>query len=192
MTELSFKKNISLQNILFDEYVHKACQINVVFLNFDGQGSGLCRCDGEMQEIDLPTMRKIIFGIPKKDLEDYLNAIFDPNCHSDEVSRSPDGEIIFKQPELQKLKKYDTSNLAKHSLKDLQDLPTERLYYFTEQNATGNRGACLTTALYGNTKSRVFHRPDCQSFSAISCTSLFNSHAEAIAANFKPCRICKP
>jgi hypothetical protein len=192
MTKLAFKKNTTLQNILLDEYVDKACQIEVISMNFDGQGGALCRCDGKMQEIDLQTMRKIIFGISKKDFENYLCAIFDSNCSSDEINRSADGKIIFRLPELQKLKKYDTSNLAKRSLKSLQETTTDSLDYFTELRDGDQQTTCMTTALYGNTKSRVFHRSDCKSFNAISCTSLFDSHAEAIAANFKPCRMCKP
>ncbi len=192
MTNLTFTKDSSLTNILFDEYVHEACQINIITLNFDGKGTALCRCDNKMQAIDLPTMRKILFGIAKVDLANYLNAIFDPDCLSDDIKRSPDGEIIFRLPELQKLKKYDTSNLAKQSLRYLQDIHTDNIYYFTEQDSPTAQSICNVTALYGNTKSRVFHRSDCQSFSAISCTSLFNSQAEAKAAGFKPCRICKP
>jgi hypothetical protein len=192
MAKLSFQKDMSLHNILFDEYVDEACRINVISLNFDGCGSALCRCDGKMREINLPTMRKVIFGVARVDLEVYLRAIFDPDCASADINRAPDGKIIFRLPELQKLKKYDTDNLAKCSLKDLQALPQERLYYFTEQDANPGQAACASTELYGNTKSQIFHRPDCRSFSAISCTSLFSSHAQAVAANFKPCNICKP
>ncbi len=192
MVKLSFKKDISLRNILFDEYIDGAEQIDIVALNFDGSGSALCRCDGEMREIDLPTIRKIIFGIAKNDLESYLSAVFNPDCASSYISRTPDGQIIFRTAKLQKLKRYDTSNLAKCSLKDIQALPQERIYYFIEQDAETRQTARTATELYGNTKSRVFHRPDCRSFSAISCTSLFNSHAQAVAANFKPCSICKP
>jgi len=192
MAQLSFRKDISLHNILFDEYVDGACQIDIISLNFDGSGGALCRCDGKIREIDLAAIRKIIFGVAKRDLEVYLSAIFDPDCQSSYINRTPAGEIIFRTPELQKLKKYDTSNLAKCSLKDIQALPQERIYYFTEQNAAAQQTTCAATELYGNTKSRVFHRSDCRSFSAISCTSLFSSHAQAVAANFKPCSICKP
>lgn len=193
MTELSFKKDLKLQNILLDEFVSSACQIKVICLNFDGQGNALCRCDGQVREISLRTMRKVIFGISKEALKNYLHAIFDPDYYSEDIRRDGDGKIIFNLPELQKLKKYDITNLAKSSLKDLHDLKLETIYYFREQEAAAeNQGGCTFSALYGNTKSRVFHKPDCPSFNAINCTSLFNSHAEAVAANFKPCRICKP
>ena len=191
MIGLSFKKDLKLQNILIDEYVSNACQITVICLNFDGQGNALCRCDGQIREMNLQAIRKIIFGISKKALENYLHAIFDPDYSSDDIHLDHNGQVIFNLPELQKLKKYDITNLAKHSLKDLNNLALETIHYFREQETT-NQGDCTIAALYGNTKSQVFHRADCPSFNAISCTSLFNNHSEAVAANFKPCRICKP
>ncbi len=194
MSQLSFKKDLQIQNILFDEYASQMCHITIICLNFDAQGTALCRCDGQIQEINLPTIRKIIFGLSKSALENYLQAIFDPNYFSEDLHHDENDQIIFRLPELQKLKRYDITNLAKQSLKNLKKSQGATIHYFIEQNDThpGKDVCCPTSTLYGNTNSRIFHKTNCQSFNAITCTALFNSHTEAVAADFKPCQLCKP
>ena len=125
-------------------------------------------------------------------VENYLKSIFDPDSQTDFISRE-NGHLLFRLLELKKLKKYDILNLAKATLKEFSEFEEKTFHYF-EEVASENAGACpsCSTALYGNTKSRVFHRASCKSFNSITCTSLFNSHSEAVNAGFKPCRICKP
>ena len=49
-----------------------------------------------------------------------------------------------------------------------------------------------TSVLHGNVESRVVHTPSCRYFSCKQCTVIFHSRAAALAAGFKPCRICTP
>ena len=189
---LSFTKNLEQQNILFDEYFAEHCKINILAYNYDGQGNALCECDGQITEIPADTIKRIIFGVSKETIENYLRSIFDPDSQTEFINRQ-NGHLLFRLLELKKLKKYDIVNLAKRTLKDFSNFPEPTFRYFVESqpNATVS---CSTSdeSLYGNTKSKVFHRKSCKSFNSITCTSLFSSHSEAESAGFKPCRICKP
>ncbi len=49
-----------------------------------------------------------------------------------------------------------------------------------------------TIVLHGNVESRVVHTPSCRYFSCKQCTVIFHSREAALAAGFKPCRICNP
>nr|MBF0220653.1 hypothetical protein [Desulfobulbaceae bacterium] len=193
MKNLSFTKNLSLQNILFDEYFSNFCNITIVAYNYDGNGNALCECDGAITELEADTVKKIIFGAPKISVENYLKSIFDPDSLAD-FKGTTEGHLKFNLPELKKLKKYDVLNLAKTTLKTFSAYSDDTLHYYTRTEKPASAAACQTcsTALYANTKSKVFHKTDCKSFNSITCTSLFNSHSEAVSAGFKPCRICKP
>ena len=193
MTILSFTKNTGLQNILFDEYFSQYCNITIIALNYDGNGTALCSCDGELQQIDITSIKKFIFGVPLKTLENYLQSIFDPNFEAKEIN-SENGLIKFRMEELNKLKKYDIDNLAKKTLKELHSFEGDHFSYFEETSgALAVQGSCATTKeVYGNTKSLVFHKTNCKSFNAITCTSLFTSHSEALNSGYKPCKMCNP
>lgn len=192
MAKLSFKKNLDLQNILFDEFFTELNHISILEMNYDGKGSSLCRCDASLTKIPIDTVNKIIFGTTKEQVEYFLQSIFDPNADSEDITRQ-DGNISFRLPELQKIKKYDVDNLAKETLRKLQDQPGDTFVYFeecTEKELHDDKAD--TTHLYGNTSSKVFHRSDCKSFNSISCTSMFSTRTEAMSAGFKPCGLCKP
>lgn len=45
---------------------------------------------------------------------------------------------------------------------------------------------------HGNTTSYVFHRQGCRYFDCKHCTRVFESREAAVAAGFRPCRVCKP
>lgn len=45
---------------------------------------------------------------------------------------------------------------------------------------------------HGNSKSYVFHKPGCRYYNCKKCTVEFNTRDEAIAAGYKPCKVCKP
>ncbi len=192
MKHLAFTKNQELQNILFDEYFAEFFNISIFAYNYDGNGNALCQCDGTITELDTETIKKIIFGVPKQTIENYLKSIFDPNSQADFINRQ-NGHLLFRLQELKKLKKYDILNLAKTTLKKFSTYQLDTFYYFTKTEDI-DAADCPTssTALYGNTKSKVFHKTNCKSFNSITCTSLFNSHSEAVNAGYKPCGICKP
>jgi len=57
-------------------------------------------------------------------------------------------------------------------------------------SATEARAASLV--YHGNRKSYVFHRPGCRYFNCGNCVVVFASRQEALAAGFRPCKICKP
>ena len=193
MTLLSFSKITDQQNILFDEYFGPYCNITIIALNYDGNGTALCNCDGALLKVELPVINKLLFGVPVTTLQNYLQSIFDPNFGSNELQYE-NGRIVFSLAELNKLKKYDIDNLAKKTLKELRTFEGEVFRYYEETTgALEAQGACVaTTQVYGNTKSLVFHRADCKSFSAITCASLFTSPSEAESAGYKPCKICHP
>jgi len=45
---------------------------------------------------------------------------------------------------------------------------------------------------HGNTKSKIFHKPDCRYYNCKACTAQFSSRQEAIDAGYRPCKICNP
>ena len=45
---------------------------------------------------------------------------------------------------------------------------------------------------HGNIKSRVFHHPDCSQYDCKNCTREFAARAEAVAAGYRPCGVCRP
>jgi hypothetical protein len=45
---------------------------------------------------------------------------------------------------------------------------------------------------HGNTKSHVFHAPDCRYYNCKICTTEFTSKEEAVAAGYTPCKACLP
>jgi|GEM_PF-2210733 len=192
MEQVTFTKNLDHLNILFDEYFAECCTITIIAYNYDGQGNALCKCDNKLTEIDVETLKKIIFGVPRDAIENYLRGIFDPAPKPAFVT-GQDRELSFRLPELKKLKKYDLLNLAKETFKRFSDYPKDTFHYFSK-TANVNNAKCSTaaTTVYGNTKSNVFHKTTCKSFNSISCTALFNSHSEATSAGFTPCKICKP
>ena len=190
MTILSFAKNFELENPLFDEYFGDSTILNIIALNIDGQGTALCRCDGQLKEIDLETVKRIMNGAPKSSIEDYLKSIFDPDFESNSINREA-GAPVFRTDELNNLNKYDVANLAKKTLKEMSELSGDHIIYFRERIAQ-EVGSDTSASLYGNARSNVFHKPDCNIFNSITCTSLFNDSEEAVAAGYKPCKICKP
>jgi hypothetical protein len=192
MQQITFTKNQDHRNILFDEYFTEYCTITIVAYNYDGRGNALCKCDGELTELAIETLKKIIFGTPKEAIETYLKNIYDPDPKKTLIN-GQGGTLLFRLPELKKLKKYDILNLAKATFKEFSSCQDETFHYFSK-TANMDNAKCpkAVTTVYGNTKSNVFHKSACKSFNSISGTSLFNSHSEAVSAGFKPCRICKP
>jgi hypothetical protein len=45
---------------------------------------------------------------------------------------------------------------------------------------------------HGNTRSYVFHRSSCRYFDCQNCTKIFKTREEALAAGYRPCRVCNP
>lgn len=197
MCILSFRKIAAKQNILFDEFFTEKNQIDILAFNYDGKGSALCLADGSLSTLDSQNLEKIMFGINKSHLINYLKSIFDPNVHSDELHKAGD-DFIFRSAELSALKKYDIYNLAKQILKDFEQEEAETFIYFSESKcscAGGEGQASKPSAnadLFGNVNSLVFHKSTCKSFNSSSCTAPFSSREEAVAAGYKPCGSCKP
>jgi len=196
MCLLAFTKITDKQNILFDEFFVGYETIKVIAFNYNGQGAALCRCDGELTTIDCQRIEKIVFGVQTMTLTNYLKSIFDPDFHSDEIHRTGD-ELIFRSPELTNMKRYDLLNLAKKTLKGVEDLNEETFCYFKEEkkgHCRHRHGKSHTTSgpLYGNVNSKVLHRPECQNFNPEVCTAEFAGVEEAIGAGYKPCGRCKP
>ncbi|MEG6552478.1 Ada metal-binding domain-containing protein [Desulfocurvibacter africanus] len=42
----------------------------------------------------------------------------------------------------------------------------------------------------GNIQSKIFHLPGCRNYACKSCTQVFQSREEALAAGYRPCRQC--
>ncbi|MDD5759710.1 MAG: hypothetical protein PHI06_11600 [Desulfobulbaceae bacterium] len=128
-TIISFTRNTTLQNILFDEFFAEYTLIEVVSFNYDGDGTALCLCDDQLVEIKRDNLRKIIFGADMTILEAYLMSIFDPEIEDEGVQRQ-NGRPVFRLPELQNMKKYDVDNLAKQTLQELQSLEMQTFQYY--------------------------------------------------------------
>ena len=45
---------------------------------------------------------------------------------------------------------------------------------------------------HGNRKSHIFHQPRCRYYNCKNCVVEFTSRQQALAAGFRPCKICKP
>ncbi len=45
---------------------------------------------------------------------------------------------------------------------------------------------------HGNAKSHVSHRPGCRYYTCKACTVPFPSREAAIAAGYRPCKVCNP
>lgn len=45
---------------------------------------------------------------------------------------------------------------------------------------------------HGNVRSHIFHGPSCRYYSCKNCTRVFKTREAAIAAGYRPCKICKP
>lgn len=54
-------------------------------------------------------------------------------------------------------------------------------------------GAAIAAAKYhGNTSSMIFHQSSCRYYNCKNCTMDFNTREAAIAAGYRPCKVCKP
>ena len=48
------------------------------------------------------------------------------------------------------------------------------------------------TVFHGNAQSHIFHRQGCRYFDCKACTVVFQSREAAVAAGYKPCKVCNP
>ena len=46
--------------------------------------------------------------------------------------------------------------------------------------------------LRGNLKSKVFHAPGCRYYLCKACVVIFATREEALAAGYRPCKVCNP
>ena len=187
---LCFTKIAAGQNILFDEFFLEATKIEFIAFNYDGAGAAICRCDAMLQQIDQDTVNKILFGVSKERLGAFIKGIYDPDTPTDDLQRIGDSPH-FRIAELNELSKYSLGNLAKKIHKELQKEETEQFHYYTELQATANPGPTLRPGLlHGNTNSGVFHQPGCAFYEGKECTARFLNREEALAAGYKPCKLC--
>ncbi|EPR42781.1 Ada metal-binding domain-containing protein [Desulfovibrio sp. X2] len=45
---------------------------------------------------------------------------------------------------------------------------------------------------HGNVKSRIFHAPSCRYYDCGACSAVFSSREQALAAGYRPCKVCRP
>ena len=187
---LCFTKIAARQNILFDEFFLEATQVEFIAFIYDGAGTAICRCDARLQQIDQDTVNKILFGVTKERLDAFIKGIFDPYTPTDDLQRIG-GSPRFRLAELNELSKYSLGNLAKKIHKELQAEEIEQFLYYAELQAKANPAPPPRTGLlHGNTNSGVFHRPGCAFYEGKECTAKFLSREEAVAAGYKPCKLC--
>jgi len=187
---LCFTKIAAGQNILFDEFFLEATKIEFIAFNYDGAGAAICRCDAMLQQIDQDMVNKILFGVSKERLGAFIKGIYDPDTPTDDLQRIGDSPH-FRIAELNELSKYSLGNLAKKIHKELQKEETEQFHYYTELQATANPGPTPRPGLlHGNTNSGVFHQPGCAFYEGKECTARFLNREEALAAGYKPCKLC--
>jgi len=56
-------------------------------------------------------------------------------------------------------------------------------------------GACLAvaaTAYHGNRNSRIFHGVSCRYYDCKNCVVVFATRQAALAAGYRPCKVCRP
>ena len=187
---LSFTKIAARQNIFFDEFFLEVTETKFIAFNYDGSGAALCRCDGTLQKIDQDTVDKILFGVPKKRLDTFIKGIFDPDTRTDDLQRVG-GSPRFRIAELNELSKYSLGNMAKKIHKELLTEEIDQFHYYAEQQAEANPAPSNRAGLlHGNTKSGVFHKPGCAFYEGKESTARFLSREEAVAAGYKPCKLC--
>jgi micrococcal nuclease len=58
--------------------------------------------------------------------------------------------------------------------------------------AKATNGASTTGPFHANVRSGVFHRQGCPHYDCQSCTKVFSTRAEAVAAGFRPAGDCQP
>lgn len=197
---LQFKRNKKKKNILLDEFFAECSVVEFIAFNYDAEGSALCRCDGELRKIEKGRVNKILLGVGKARIDSYMRGIFDQDYFSEDVIRVG-GEVRFRLQELNEMDKYELGNLAKKTHKELEKEEIERLEYFVEVNCSKKAGTshCRTNqamkkseALRGNAKSRIFHYHGCRSYAGKGNTERFAGRKEAVAAGYKPCKLCGP
>jgi len=127
---IALTKDPNLQNILFDEFFSEHQTITVIAFNYDGGGTALCCCDGELAEIHKSNLRKIIFGSDKSSLEAFLQGIFDPETETDDIRRQNDTPV-FRLSALNQMKRYDVANLAKQTLQKVHAQDGNHFSYYT-------------------------------------------------------------
>lgn len=55
-----------------------------------------------------------------------------------------------------------------------------------------SRAAAPAGAYHGNVKSKKFHRQGCRYYGCSNCLAVFATRADALAAGYVPCKVCKP
>lgn len=128
---LGFRKKSDGRNVLYDEFFLAAEEVRIVAFNFDGAGTALCRCDGQLQGVAAERLARVIFGVASSRLQKFLTAIFDADCLSPDLERHGE-EIVWRQAELAAMSRYDRGNLAKHVAKELDEAKLEFVRYFEE------------------------------------------------------------
>ncbi|EGJ51869.1 Ada metal-binding domain-containing protein [Desulfocurvibacter africanus] len=58
------------------------------------------------------------------------------------------------------------------------------------QQSVKQRKPAVAGPLRGNLKSKVFHLPGCRNYACTSCTQVFQSREQALAAGYRPCKQC--
>ncbi len=53
-------------------------------------------------------------------------------------------------------------------------------------------GVALAVTYHGNVQSKIFHAPGCRYYSCSACVAVFPSREKALAAGFRPCKVCRP
>lgn len=189
---LSFKKIKKRKSLLYDEFFAETTQIHILAFNYDDMGSALCRCDGTLQKIGPNRLERILFGIEKQNVLDYLQSLYDMDFHVDESPRHGD-RFDFKVAALKKLSRFDAGNLAKQTRKELAKEDIDLFRYYEEipppactVSSAGSGSFC------GNSKSKILHRAKCKRFKVSSSTVRFKTKKEALSVGYKLCTSCNP
>jgi endonuclease YncB( thermonuclease family) len=61
-----------------------------------------------------------------------------------------------------------------------------------EEEDKSSGQAVKWTVFRGDTKTKIFHRPECRYYKCPDCTEMFFSRDQAIQSGYGPCKICKP
>ncbi|MEW6221628.1 MAG: hypothetical protein AB1634_19140 [Thermodesulfobacteriota bacterium] len=125
---LQFKRSADLRHPLLDQCFLDASTVDVLALNYDGEGAALCRCDGTLAAVSRDRIKAVIFGLPSPALADFMAMIYDPTASGEELPLYL--ESLARQ--LLEQNDVDLQNEAKRLRKELLAAEDPTCRYFQE------------------------------------------------------------
>jgi len=164
-----------------------------VFMDIDGDGNKDCLGKIGSNFVWVPThYYKIIIA---KNGEPKVISFLMPN-------RKPAGDIgDYQVPvdSIEKITGLDFLNKLPDDIENKIEAQKPSLAFFLSaasfsptSTKEGTKQTSSGGVYHGNTKSKIFHSPNCRYYNCKNCTRVFNSRKEAIKAGYRSCKVCSP